>query len=147
LTTLPPDGKLDLGVPGDQRFVGLGWYDVENVGGPQVRWAGEISTSTLRLALPPQDTRIHFRAMAYPTDQTVTVSVNGQAVATINMVGDWAEYEFTVPADVLHAEGPSVITLVHTRLELAFERTGGASPDKRPLAAAYDYFDFAPAPP
>jgi hypothetical protein len=99
----------------------------------------------LRLVLPPQDTHIRFRAMAYPTNQTVTVSINDQPIATINMVGDWAEYEFTVPADAQRADGPSVITLVHTRLESAFERTGGASPDKRPLAAAYDYFEFVPA--
>lgn len=30
-------------------------------------------------------------------------------------------------------------------LESAFERTGGAVEDKRPLAAAYDYFVFEPA--
>ncbi len=57
----------------------------------------------------------------------------------------WAKWEFTVPAEAWHSDGPSVITLIHKRLESAFERTGGAVEDEHPLAAAYDYFVFEPA--
>jgi hypothetical protein len=146
MSALPTDTiRLSPGDPGNVRYIGPGWYDVENIGGSQARWAGEIATSTLRLTLPPQDTRIRLHAVAYPADQTVTVSVNSQPVATLNMADNWAEYEFTVPADALRVDGPSTITLVHTHLESAFERTSGTSPDRRPLAAAYDYFEFGPA--
>lgn len=142
----PPAGtsRLSLGDLAHVRYVGPGWYDVENIGGPDSRWAGEIPTSTLRLVLPPVDTHVRFRAAAYPLHQTVTLSVNGHPVATIPLVNDWAEYDLTLPGDALSDDGPSLITLTHARLESAFERTGGATPDQRPLAAAYDYFIFEP---
>jgi hypothetical protein len=142
---VPPSGKLDLGEPGDDRFVGLGWYNPENVGGPQARWAGEIPTSTLRVALPLQDTRVHFRAWAYPSDQTVTISVNGKPATVVKLGNEWTEYEMTIPKELLREQGPNVITLAHARLESAAERTGGQTLDDRALAAAYDYFVFAPA--
>ncbi len=145
LTTLPPNGKLDLGEPGDYRFVGQGWYDIENIGGPQGRWTGEIATSTLRLVIPAGSTRIRFRVLAYPANQSVVVSVNGQKIGEVNLANDWADYELTVPADALHTDGPSLVTLDHARLESAFDRTGGVSQDRRLLAAAYDYFVFEPA--
>jgi hypothetical protein len=145
LTTLPPGSKLELGEPGSDRFVGQGWYNVENIGGPQGRWAGGTVTSTLRLIPPSTSVRIRFRAVTYPANQTVTVSVNGHTVGVADLTNDWADYEFAVPAEAWHADGPSIITLIHARLESAFERTGGAVEDKRPLAAAYDYFVFEPA--
>jgi hypothetical protein len=145
LTTLPPGGKLELGESSSDHFVGQGWYNVENIGGPQGRWAGEAVTSTLRLIPPPGSTRIRFRAVTYPADQTVIVSVNDYTVGVASLTNDWADYEFAVPAEAWHTNGPSIITLIHARLESAFERTGGAVEDKRPLAAAYDYFVFEPA--
>ncbi len=145
LIALPSSRNLKLGEPGSDRFVGQGWYNVENIGGPQGRWAGGTVTSTLRLIPPSTRVRIRFRAVTYPANQTVTVSVNGHTVGVADLTNDWADYEFAVPAEAWHADGPSIITLIHARLESAFERTGGAVEDKRPLAAAYDYFVFEPA--
>ena len=136
--------RLKLGDPVSARYVGPGWYDVEDIGGQAGRWAGEIATSTLRLVPPPGSHRIRFRAVTYPADQTLTVSVNGQTVGVSKLTNDWAEYEFLLPAAALHDDGPAIITLTHTRLESAFERTGGQVEDKRPLGAAYDYFGFEP---
>jgi hypothetical protein len=144
LIAVSSGGKLNLGDPGDNRFIGLGWYDAENVGGPQARWAGEIVTSTLHLVLPSQSVRVHFRAAAYPIHQTVTILVNGTAVTIVNLGDDWAEYDFTLPADNARDQRRSVITLIHAHLESPFERTGDATLDHRPLAAAYDYFTFEP---
>jgi hypothetical protein len=136
--------RLVLGDPASARYVGPGWYDVEDIGGQPGRWAGEVATSTLRLVPPPGSHRIRFRAVTYPADQTVTASVNGQAIGIAKLTNDWAEYEFTIPADALHAEGPAIITLTHTHFESAFERSDGAIDDKRLLAAAYDYVAFEP---
>ena len=136
--------RLALGDPASARYVGPGWYDVEDIGGQPGRWAGEVATSTLRIVPPPGSHRIHFRAVTYPADQTVTASVNGQALGVAKLTNDWAEYEFTIPADALQAEGAAIITLTHARLESAFEKSGGAIDDKRPLAAAYDFIEFAP---
>ncbi len=145
LSAVSAKGMLNLGEAGDEPFIGPGWYDAENVGGPQARWAGEIATSTLRLVLPAQDLRVRFKAAAYPADQVVSVAINNHPLVSIKLGNDWAEYEFVVPGDVLPASGPSLITLTHARLESAFDRTGGSVLDRRPLAAAYDYFVFEPA--
>jgi len=93
---------------------------------------------------PPGSHRIRLRAVTYPANQTVTASVNGHAIGMAKLTDDWAEYEFTIPADALHAEGAAIITLTHARLESAFEQSEGAIDDKRPLAAAYDFIEFAP---
>jgi len=145
LIAVPSGRKLTLGEASSDPFVGQGWYNVENIGGPQGRWAGGTVTSTLRLIPPSTNARIRFRAVTYPANQTVTVSVNGHTVGVADLTNDWADYEFTVPAEAWRADGPSVITLVHARLESAFDRSGGVIDDKRPLAAAYDYFVFEPA--
>jgi hypothetical protein len=139
---LPSGGKLSLGEPGADRYVGPGWYDTENIGGPQGRWAGEISTSTLRLLLPRQNLRASFNALAYPPDQSVTVLVNGHPVAQFSMTNSWKVYQFDIPADVLLTTGPALIELRHTHLLSAAQR--GENPDERPLAAAYTWFEFVP---
>jgi hypothetical protein len=136
--------RLVLGEPASTRYVGPGWYDVEDIGGQPGRWAGEMVTSTLRLVPPPGSRRLRFRAVTYPANQTVTVSVNGQTIGVAALTNDWAEYAFDIPADVLRVQGPWLIELTHARLESAFERTNGQVKDKRPLGAAYDYVAFEP---
>ncbi len=134
--------RLTLGQPGDERYVGPGWYDVENIGGPQGRWAGGMLTSTVRLLLPKQNLRVSFDALAYPPSQSVTVRVNGQPVAHFDLTEAWQVYPFDLPAGALPDAGPTLIELVHARLLSASERTNGQSPDQRPLAAAYSWFEF-----
>ena len=145
MSELPTNtNRLVLGNPASDRYVGPGWYDVEDIGGQPGRWAGEIATATLKLVPPPDSHRLRFRAVTYPANQTVTVSVNGQTVGAAKLTNDWAEYEFDLPAGALRAQGPWLVELTHARLESAFERTGGQVEDKRPLGAAYDYFEFEP---
>jgi hypothetical protein len=136
--------RLTLGQSGDERYVGPGWYDVENIGGPQGRWAGGMLTSTLRLLLPKQSLRVSFNALAYPPDQSVTVRVNGQPVAHFELTEAWQVYQFDLPAGALPDTGPALIELVHAKLLSANQHTNGQSPDKRPLGAAYAWFEFTP---
>jgi hypothetical protein len=136
--------RLTLGQSGDERYVGPGWYDVENIGGPQGRWAGGMLTSTLRLLLPKQSLRVSFNALAYPPDQSVTVRVNGQPVAHFELSEAWQVYQFDLPAGALPDTGPALIELVHAKLLPANQRTNGQSPDQRPLAAAYSWIEFTP---
>jgi len=135
---------VTLGQSGDERYVGPGWYDVENIGGPQGRWAGGMLTSTLRLLLPKQSLRVSFNALAYPPDQSVTVRVNGQPVAHFELTEAWQVYQFDLPAGALPDTGPALIELVHAKLLSANQHTNGQSPDKRPLGAAYAWFEFTP---
>jgi hypothetical protein len=141
MSALPAETtRLALGEPGFTRYIGPGWYDVENIGGPQARWAGEIPTSTLRVLLPKQDLRASFNAWAYPTEQSVTVRVNGLPVAHFDMTDRWQLYQFDIQANYLPDAGPTLIELVHTQLLSAAQR--GENPDQRPLAAAYTWFEF-----
>jgi hypothetical protein len=138
----PGDGRIELGQPSSERFVGPGWYWAENVGGPQARWAGESLTSTLRVWLPSGATRVHFRALAYPAHQRVSVVVNGQALADIALAQDWADYAFDIPSGVI-GQAPVQIELRHTALEAPVP-LGGSAAD-RSLAAAYQWFEFTSA--
>jgi len=136
--------RLALGEPGSARYVGPGWYDVEDIGGLQGRWAGEIPTSTLRVLLPKQRMRMSFNAFAYPPQQVVTVRLNGQPIAHFELTDAPQVYHLDLPAEVLPADGPTLIELAHTRLLSASEHTNGQSQDSRPLATAYMWFEFAP---
>jgi hypothetical protein len=134
--------RLKLGEPGDARYVGPGWYDLEDIGGQPGRWAGEIPTATLRILLPRQNVHVAFTAFAY-LPQVVTVQVNGQPMAKFDLSESPQVYEFDLFASVLPAQGPTLIELVHARSLSAFERTNGQVDDQRPLAAAYFGFEFA----
>jgi hypothetical protein len=150
LSALPDQAgtlRLALGTPGDARYVGPGWYDAENIGGLQGRWAGEILTSTLRVLLPKQSMRVSFKAFAYPPQQVVAVWVNGQPVARLELNETPQVYQFDLPASALPTDGSTLIELAHTRLLSASERTNGQSDDKRPLAVAYTWFEFTPIAP
>jgi hypothetical protein len=142
LTAPPSDGKVSMGEPTHDRFIGTGWYDVENIGGPQGRWAGEIPTSTLRILLPRQNIRVSFSALAYPLHQNVTLLVNGQPVGHFDLTDSWQVHQFDLPAAAVSAVGPTWIELRHAALLSAAQR--GESPDERPLAAAYTWFEFVP---
>ena len=142
LSTPPFDGKVSMGEPTHDRFIGPGWYDIENIGGPEGRWAGETLTSTLHVLLPQRNIRVSFNALAYPPNQSVTVLVNSQSVAQLALTDTWQVYQFDLPAEALPAVGPTSIELRHARLLSAAQR--GENPDQRPLAAAYTWFEFVP---
>jgi hypothetical protein len=133
------NGRIDLGASWSDRFVGPGWYGTENVGGPQARWTGEAPTSTLRVWLSPGATHVLFRALAYPPDERVTIVVNGQTLAEIALAQDWADYAFDIPASVIGSE-PSFIELRHTEFGSPVPLQGSTT--DRPLAAAYQWFEF-----
>jgi hypothetical protein len=108
--------RLTLGQSGDERYVGPGWYDVENIGGPQGRWAGGMLTSILRILLPRQDSRMSFNAFAYSEHQVVSVRVNGQPVAQFELSDAWQTYSFDLPASVLATDEPTLIELEYAKL-------------------------------
>jgi hypothetical protein len=135
----PRTWRLELGPGTDTPFVGSGWFRPEDIGGVIGRWAGDTVIATLRLDLPVQQYRVTFQAWGYPPNQTVTIQVNNQPVASIPLIENWANYTFTIPASVLEEGTPAFIQFQHGRLLSPHERTGGQSPDRRALAAAYDW--------
>jgi hypothetical protein len=135
---LPPDGTLNLGDGGDERYLGPGWYYAENIGGPQARWTGREPMATLRLTLAQRDYHVTLRVASYAPNQTVTVSANDRRIAEVSISEGWGEYTFDLPEAMIAPDGTLVLTFAHTQTESAYARTGGQSDDRRPLAVAYD---------
>lgn len=133
---------VNLAAPESTAYVGSGWYLPEDIGGVQGRWAGEISTATLRLDLVPQDYVLRFRAWAYPPNQSVTVRVNDTQIAVLPMPETWVEYKAIIPATAIQSGEPTLVQFVHSVLLSPHERT--QSPDERALGAAYEWISVEP---
>ncbi|NDJ78137.1 MAG: hypothetical protein GYB65_17955 [Chloroflexi bacterium] len=155
--TAPGGYTLDLGQPGDEGFVGTGWFWAEpDFPGGSARWAGDYAPAApkseprrealLYASLPPgQSYTVTIRAIAYYTPRTVNVTaanlVDGEVVAeSLGSItvqpGDWAEYTLPnpIPAEQLAATGG----------DLAFSLAAdGITPaGDRWLTLAYDWVQF-----
>ncbi|HIQ01539.1 MAG TPA: hypothetical protein EYH30_05350 [Anaerolineales bacterium] len=141
---LPPGGCVDVGGPEDGRYLDRGWYRPEEIGGVGGRWAGSGLTATVRLYLEPGRVyRIRLRALAYPAGQQVAVRINRWEVARLSLAQEWAEYTVSLPASHVSPGEVTLVELVHARQATPFAETGGASSDRRPLTAAYDWICVA----
>ena len=139
----PPDGTINLGDGNDDRYLGLGWYLGENVGGPQARWTGAQPDSDLRVHLAAWDYRVTLHATAYMAEERVAVKVNGAPLADLAIsAADWGRYTFDLPAQLIPADGALTLTFTSNRSQSAYDRTAGQIDDKRPLAVAYDSIQF-----
>jgi 4-amino-4-deoxy-L-arabinose transferase-like glycosyltransferase len=133
-----PSNMLDFGAPGDAIYLTQGWYEPETIGGVTARWAGGSPVSTLlinpRLSGHYEAT---LRASAFPPDQTVEIWIGGELAARFDLTQGWSEHGFAF--DVAEGGDMVRIELRHSRTQTPFDQTGGASDDRRELAAAYDW--------
>ena len=136
---LPPDGCIDLGSDADGQYLGRGWFRSEDIAGTTGRWAGSDLTSAVRLTLPSADAHtLYLRALAYPADQVLTLSAGGQVIAGIPLPQSWTDVRIEIPQEIIQRGPTLTLELIHATTASPFEITGGASSDKRALAAAYD---------
>jgi len=135
----PPTAQIDLGTPADWTHIGRGWYDPENIGGPDGRWAGE--QASLRVMLEPgRAYALTFSALAFGERRTVTFGGTAPFADPIALsADDWHDYTITIPADAL-ADG--LLMLQHNGAQSPAAL--GLSTDARLLAAAYRRFAFRP---
>jgi hypothetical protein len=141
----PQDGTINIGDGNDDRYLGLGWYLGENVGGPQARWTGVQATSELRVHLSARSYRVTIQATAFVPTQTVSVSLNGTPLSELSISdAGWGQYTFDLPATAIPADGLVTLTFTAARSQSAYDRTGGQVDDKRLLAVAYDSISFVP---
>jgi hypothetical protein len=143
--TLPSDGCIDMGGEADGRYLGEGWFRPEVIGGIQGRWAGGILTSTVRLNLAATPGyRLRFRALAYPTEQTVNVGTGEMQLAQLSLPQGWTEFEVSLPRQAWVSDQVTTLMFVHSQARVPFEMTGGGSSDTRRLSAAYDWLCLVP---
>jgi len=136
---LQPGGCIDLGSDADGRYLGQGWFRSEEIAGTTGRWAGNELTSTVRLTLLSTDAHtLHLRALAYPADQVLTLSAGGRVIAGAPMPQSWTDMQFEIPQEIVERGQILTLELIHATTASPFEITGGASSDRRALAAAYD---------
>lgn len=149
---LPPETNpgtylIDLGLPGDEGFIGHGWYAHEDIGGVPARWAGDRLEALLYVHLPPDtgDYHLTVRVVGFAVPRVVDVVANGVPLGSFTAPpGDWSEHTITIPADVIAGVGGDLIlSLSADGMAAAAEL--GLSSDARPLTLAYDWVRFSPA--
>ncbi|HEX3052275.1 MAG TPA: hypothetical protein VHP83_16565 [Aggregatilineaceae bacterium] len=130
--------RIAFGQPGDEGFIGPGWYRKEQIGGTPARWtSGETQ---LYATLPPdQAYTITLRAVAFNTPRTIQVTANGQVVGQVVITpGDWGDYTLDIP--MVGSDGKLEFILTADSTLSAAE--AGLSADTRPLAVAYTGIEF-----
>lgn len=140
--TAPGVYEIDMGVAGDERFIGWGWHWQEDIGATRWRWTGEYPTSKLYVDLPPGEYQLELAAQAFWEPRSLRIAVNGQRLdETVTVVPDTLDvYTYTIPADVI-GDGQ------HVEVELIYDGTIipaeiGQSADPRKLAIAVDWIRF-----
>jgi hypothetical protein len=138
------DYTLDLGVTGDEGFIGHGWYAHEDVGGVSARWAGGEQEALLYAHLPVDgsDYTLTMRVTAFDSARTVKVVANGTRLGDFTAAsGGWSEQSVTIPADVIASvNGDLILSLSADGMVSASDL--GLSTDTRPLTLAYDWARF-----
>ncbi|HEX5071117.1 MAG TPA: hypothetical protein VFV78_12950, partial [Vicinamibacterales bacterium] len=131
--------EIDVGEPGDDMFLGHGWFGPERDADGSFRW---MSGSAATVVVPLRQTaryRIEFAAqpVAIPNGarQTVSVMVNGVKQATLAMVPGLSRYEADVPMSAWRVDLNQIQFLAS---ESVVPRDLGIGPDTRALAVRFD---------
>ena len=131
---------IDFGEEHDGQFLTFGWSDREREPGMSFRWA---VTTESRLVVPVRrraDHLLEFRAQpfTYPgaPAQSVSISVNGEVVAEVELETGLTEYRVEVPSQHVGR------TLSEIRFQYGYAKSPlevGVAADPRPLAVRFDY--------
>ncbi|MCC6613506.1 MAG: hypothetical protein IT320_08510 [Anaerolineae bacterium] len=134
--------EIDLGVSGDERYIGWGWHWQEDIGATRWRWTGEYPTSNLYVDLPPDRYTLSLAAQSFWEPRQLSITVNGERLAETATVepNTLGIYSFSIPADLI-GDGQ------HVEIELIYDDTLvpaeiGQSGDPRRLAIAVDWVRF-----
>ena len=130
--------EIDVGTPGDERYLGWGWYWQEPVGGLTLRWAGEQPQARVFAELPPGVYRVTVAMQAFWEARDVTLTVNGDSVGESVRVetGGLQEHVFELET----SGGPLELALVYDDRVVPVDV--GHSADQRSLAVAVDTMRF-----
>jgi hypothetical protein len=144
---LPPDGFIDLGTRGAQKYLAHGWSHNEQLEGSTFVWAA-AQESLLQVFIPQsRDFLVEMRVFPfrYPgaPPQTIEVWVNDRHLQDIVLdERHWQIHSFRLPqAFVL----PGINTFrFNYRYAVAPATIVPGNADARPLAVAFDFLMFQP---
>jgi hypothetical protein len=134
--------EIDVGSPGDERYLGWGYHWSETVSGLTLRWTGEYPYVDTYVDLPPDSYDLNVTLQAFWETRGVELIVNGTPVGGWVSVGTGAlvDYHWRIPASAI-GDGQ------HVQLRLIPDATivpadVGQSADPRRLAVAIDRMRF-----
>jgi hypothetical protein len=143
----PPESEpgvytVDLGAPGDERYLGWGWHWQETVVGLTLRWAGDQPQAMIYVDLPSSDYTVTVSMQAFSEPRHVRLLVNGALLDGEITVSETSlqTYAFDLPADILGDGTRATITLEYDSWLIPAEI--GQSADQRRLAVAVDWIRF-----
>jgi hypothetical protein len=132
--------QIDIGEPGDERYLGWGWHSSETLPGLTIRWMGQ-PRAALYVDLPPADLQIEMIAQSFHRERALDVLVNGTQVGrTVVPPDSLTPLRFDLPA-ALVGDGQHLALELMTDLP---ERPAdlGLGEDARPLALMIDQIRF-----
>jgi hypothetical protein len=145
---LPPEiepgvYRIPLGQPGDEGFIGQGWFRQEDIGGTAARWSGGRLDTLLYASLPTgRGYTLAVHAVAFNAPRTVQVVANSETLGKFMVTpGDWSEYTLEIPADLVDRVGGNLVLSLSADGMISASDLG-LSADTRPLAVAYDWVEF-----
>jgi hypothetical protein len=139
--TEPGVYRLDIGAPGDERFIGWGWHWPEAFAGLTARWTGEYPQTKLYMDLPPGRYEISLSAQAFGQTRRLRLLVNDTPVGEVEIQPDFLQtVAFTVPAEVIGDGRHVTVTLDYDGWIAPNEI--GQSADQRKLALLVDWVVF-----
>jgi hypothetical protein len=135
--------QIDIGTPGDERYIGWGYHWSENVSGATLRWTGEYPQTDTYVDLPPAAYDFTASLQAFWEDRRVALRVNGIEIGDPVNVSTAAlvDYMWRIPADVIGDGRHIQITLAYDAVIVPADV--GQSADQRRLAVAVDRLTFA----
>lgn len=151
--TAPDSYRVDIGSPGDDRFIGSGWHQQERIFDTTVRWMGQTTDQTaetqltsprtqLWIDLPPRNYLLRLAVQSFHEARRMRVRVgsvllDGEAIIKPDAL---REATFTIPAAALGSgQHVEVVFLFDGQIVPA---EIGQSADPRPLAAMVDWMAF-----
>jgi hypothetical protein len=135
--------EIDIGSPGDERYLGWGWHPQEDVGATRWRWVGAYEQADIYVDLPPGDYVLTIATQSYWEERTLTIylddSVLADSTASVSPAS-LREYSF-------HVTHASIGEGRHIKVTLGYDatispRAIGQSEDNRTLALAVDWVRF-----
>jgi hypothetical protein len=133
--------EVDVGAPGDERFIGWGWHWPEVVadGAVRWRWTGEYPETLVYVDVPRGAYTVSLAAQAFAEARTLRLRVNGTDVGeTVTILPDTLQtVDFRVPAEVIGDGRQVVLELVYDGVVVPAE--AGLGSDPRQLALAVDW--------
>ncbi|MFP4322294.1 MAG: hypothetical protein ACLFTK_07565 [Anaerolineales bacterium] len=135
--------QIDIGTPGDERYLGAGFHGAEVIGGPRARWMGTAPSAELFIDFPDQPpAMLEINVLGFAEPQSLTIWLDELELGTfvISPTAGYQTVQVPLPPDLPPQDGSRRLRLDYPPPQSPAAR--GLSPDARPLSLALDWVRF-----